>query len=178
VTSEEAGLLGSRFFGEHPPIPTGKLALAINYDGFQPWGRTRDVVVNGSDRLTVFPLVEEAARRFNFAIAPDPRPEAGLYYRSDHFSFARVGIPAFSIEEGRDLLGKPAGTGEKLFAEYNDHKYHQPTDKYSDDWDFSGMEEYCRFGMLIGVNVANNPKLPTWRPGDEFLPAREKSGVK
>jgi Zn-dependent M28 family amino/carboxypeptidase len=178
ATSEEAGLLGSRYFGEHPPIPAGKLALAINYDGFQPWGRTRDVVVNGSDRLTVFPLVQEAAQRFNFAIAPDPRPEAGLYYRSDHFSFARVGIPAFSIEEGRDLLGKPAGTGEKLYADYNDHRYHQPTDKYSDDWDFSGMEEYCRFGMLIGVNVANNPKLPTWRPGDEFLPAREKSGVK
>ncbi|HEY4362197.1 MAG TPA: M28 family peptidase [Bryobacteraceae bacterium] len=177
ATSEEAGLLGSRYFGEHPPIPAGKLALAINYDGFQPWGRTRDIVVNGSERLTVYPLVEEAAHRFNFTIAPDPRPEAGLYYRSDHFSFARVGIPAFSIEEGRDLLGRPPGTGERLFADYNDHRYHQPTDKYSDDWDFSGMEEYCRFGMLIGINVANNPKLPTWRPGDEFLPAREKSGV-
>jgi hypothetical protein len=89
-----------------------------------------------------------------------------------------MGIPAFSIEEGRDLLGKPAGTGEKLYADYNDHRYHQPADKYADDWDFSGMEEYCRFGMLIGVNVANNPKIPTWRAGDEFLPAREKSGVK
>jgi Zn-dependent M28 family amino/carboxypeptidase len=178
ATSEEAGLLGSRYFGDHPPIPAGKIALAINYDGFQPWGRTRDVVLNGSERTTAFPVVEEAARRFNFTIAPDPRPEAGLYYRSDHFSFARVGIPAFSIEDGRDLLGKPPGTGDKLFAEYNDHKYHQPTDKYSDDWDFSGMEEYCRFGMLIGVTVANSPKLPTWRAGDEFLPAREKAGVK
>ncbi len=178
ATSEEAGLLGSRYFGDHPPIPSGKIALAINYDGFQPWGRTRDVVLNGSERTTAFPIVEEAARRFNFTIAPDPRPEAGLYYRSDHFSFARVGIPAFSIEDGRDLLGKPPGAGDKLFADYNDHKYHQPADKYSDDWDFSGMEEYCRFGMLIGVNVANAPKLPTWRAGDEFLPAREKAGVK
>ena len=178
ATSEEAGLLGSRYFGDHPPIPAGKIALAINYDGFQPWGRTRDVVLNGSERTTAFPIVEEAARRFNFTIAPDPRPEAGLYYRSDHFSFARVGIPAFSIEDGRDLLGKPPGTGDKLFADYNDHKYHQPTDKYADDWDFSGMEEYCRFGMLIGVTVANGPKLPTWRAGDEFLPAREKAGVK
>jgi Zn-dependent M28 family amino/carboxypeptidase len=178
ATSEEAGLLGSRYFGEHPPIPAGKIALAINYDGFQPWGRTGDVVLNGSDRTTAFPIVEEAARRFNFTIAPDPRPEAGLYYRSDHFSFARVGIPAFSIEEGRDLLGKPPGTGEKLFADYNDHRYHQPADKYTDDWDFTGMEEYCRFGMLIGINVANTPKLPTWRAGDEFLPAREKAEVK
>jgi Zn-dependent M28 family amino/carboxypeptidase len=178
VTSEEAGLLGSRYFGDHPPIPAGKIALAINYDGFQPWGRTADVVLNGSDRTTAFPIVEEAARRFNFTIAPDPRPEAGLYYRSDHFSFARVGIPAFSIEEGRDLLGKPSGTGEKLFADYNDHRYHQPADKYVDDWEFTGMEEYCRFGMLIGINVANTPKLPTWRAGDEFLSAREKAGVK
>lgn len=178
ATSEEAGLLGSRYFGEHPPIPAGKIALAINYDGFQPWGRTSDVVLNGSDRTTALPIVEDAARRFNLTIAPDPRPEAGLYYRSDHFSFARVGIPAFSIEEGRDLLGKPAGTGEKLYEDYNDHRYHQPTDKYADDWDFSGMEEYCRFGMLIGINVANSPKLPTWRAGDEFLPAREKAGVR
>ncbi len=173
ATSEEAGLLGSRFFGEHPPIPAGKIALAINYDGFQPWGRTRDVVVNGSDRLTIFPLVEEAAQRLNFTISPDPRPEAGLYYRSDHFSFARVGIPAFSVEEGRDLIGHPAGTGERLSADYNDHRYHKPTDKYADDWDFSGMEEYCRFGMLIGLKVANNPKLPSWRAGDEFLSVRE-----
>jgi Zn-dependent M28 family amino/carboxypeptidase len=177
ATSEEAGLLGSRFFGEHPPIPAGKIALAINYDGFQPWGRTRDVVVNGADRLTIFSLVEEAARRFNFTLAPDPRPEAGLYYRSDHFSFARVGIPAFSIDDGRDLLDKPPGTGERLVADYNEHRYHRPADKYEDGWDFSGMEEYCHLGMLIGVSVANNPTLPTWLSGDEFLPAREKSGV-
>src|SRR5579863_73726 len=178
ATSEEAGLLGSRYFGDHPPIPPGQLALAINYDGFQPWGRTRDVVLNGSDRTTAFPAVEEAARRFDLTIAPDPRPEAGLYYRADHFSFARVGIPSFSIEEGRNLLGRPPGTAEKLFADYNDHRYHQPSDQYSDDWDFSGMEQFARFGMLIGINVANMPKLPTWRAGDEFLAARERSGVK
>jgi len=178
ATSEEAGLLGSRYFGEHPPIPAGRIALAINYDAFQPWGRTSDVVVNGAERTTAFPIVEDAAKRFNLTIAPDPRPEAGEYYRSDHFSFARVGIPSFSIEEGRNLLGKPPGTGEKLFADYNEHRYHQPTDEYSDDWDFSGMEQFARFGMLIGVDVANAPQLPTWRAGDEFLPAREKAGVK
>ncbi|MBV8843579.1 MAG: M28 family peptidase [Bryobacterales bacterium] len=175
VTSEEAGLLGSRYFGDHPPIPAGKIALAINYDGFQPWGRSRDVVVIGSERTSVFPVVQEAARRFNLTIAPDPQPEAGLYYRSDHFSFARAGIPAFSIEEGRDLLGKPPGTGEKLYAEWLDKRYHQPTDRYNDDWDVSGMEEYARFGLLIGTEVANSPKLPTWRDGDEFLPARQRS---
>jgi len=178
ATSEEAGLLGSRYFGEHPPIPAGKIALALNFDAFQPWGRTRDVVLNGSERTTVYPIVEAAAQRFNLTIAPDPRPEAGSYYRSDHFSFARVGIPSFSIDEGHDLLGKLPGTGDKLFAEFNDHRYHQPADKYDEDWDFSGMEEYCRFGMLIAIDVANTPELPTWRAGDEFLPARQKSGVK
>jgi Zn-dependent M28 family amino/carboxypeptidase len=178
ATSEEAGLLGSRYFGDHPPIPAGKIALALNYDAFQPWGRTRDVVLNGAERTTIYPIVEEAAKRFNLTIAPDPRPEAGEYYRSDHFSFARVGIPSFSIDGGHDLLGKPRGTGDKLFADFNDHRYHQPADKYDDDWDFSGMEEYCRFGMLIAINVANTPQLPTWRAGDEFLPARQRSGVK
>jgi Zn-dependent M28 family amino/carboxypeptidase len=175
VTSEEAGLLGSRYFGEHPPIPAAKIALAINYDGFQPWGRTRDIVINGADRTTVWPIVQDAARRFNLTISPDPQPEAGLYYRSDHFSFARAGIPAFSVEEGRELLGRPAGTGEKLYAEWLEKRYHQPTDRYNDDWDVSGMEEYARLGLLIGVEVANSPKLPTWRAGDEFLPVRERS---
>jgi Zn-dependent M28 family amino/carboxypeptidase len=135
-------------------------------------------VGKGAERTTIYPIVQEAARRFNLTIAPDPRPEAGLYYRSDHFSFARVGVPAFSIEEGRNLLGKPAGTGEKLYADYNDHRYHQPSDKYSDDWDFSGMVEYSRFGMLIAAEVANTPNLPTWHAGDEFLPIRQKASLK
>jgi len=122
--------------------------------------------------------VQEAARRMSLTISPDSRPEAGLYYRSDHFSLARVGIPAFSIEPGEDLLGKPPGTGHKLIEEFNDKNYHQPSDEYHEDWDFSGMEQYARFGMLIGVDVANAPNLPTWHAGDEFLEARQKSGVK
>ena len=117
-------------------------------------------------------MVEEAARRFHLTISPDPRPLAGTYYRSDHFSFARVGIPAFSIDAGQDLVGKPPGTGKKLADEYNEAHYHQPSDEYHDDWDFSGMEQYARFGFLIRREVANLPKLPTWHAGDEFLPAR------
>src|SRR5262249_60956069 len=118
-------------------------------------------------RTTAYPLVEEAAKRFSLTIAPDPNPSAGLFYRSDHFSYARVGIPAFSVEEGRDLLGRPAGTGEQLYNEGVEKRYHQPTDKSNEGWDFSGMEEYARFGLLIGVNVANAARLPTWRAGEE-----------
>jgi Zn-dependent M28 family amino/carboxypeptidase len=175
VTAEEAGLLGSEYYGRNPVIPAGKTAAALNFDMFMPFGRANDVVVNGAERTTLYPIVEEAARRFHLRIDPDPRPEAGTYYRSDHFSFARVGIPAFSIEGGADLAGRPPGEGKKLFDDFEEHRYHQPSDQYRDDWDFSGMELYARFGFLIGVNIANSAKLPTWRDGDEFLPARAAS---
>jgi Zn-dependent M28 family amino/carboxypeptidase len=178
VTAEEAGLRGSEYYGQHPVIPSGKTAAALNFDMYMPFGRTSDVVLTGAERTTFYPVVEEAAKRFDLRIKPDPRPDAGTYYRSDHFSFARVGIPSFSIDGGEDLLGKPPGTGKKLFDDFEDHRYHNPSDEYRDDWDFSGMEQYARFGFLIGVNVGNAPRLPTWRPGDEFLPARVASGVK
>jgi Zn-dependent M28 family amino/carboxypeptidase len=178
VTAEEAGLRGSEYYGQHPVVPAGKTAAAVNLDMFMPWGRVRDVTVTGAERTTLYPLVEEASRRFGLTIAPDPRPEAGTYYRSDHFSFARVGIPSFSIDQGMDLMGKPAGTGKKLFDEFEDQRYHQPSDEYRDDWDFTGMEHYARFAMLIGVNTANVSKMPTWKAGDEFLAARVQSGVR
>ena len=178
VAAEESGLLGSEYYGQHPVVPAGKTAAALNFDMFMPFGRASDVVLTGAERTSIFPIVEEAARRFHLAIKPDPRPEAGTYYRSDHFSFARVGIPSFSIDGGEELLGKPAGTGKRLFDDFEEHRYHQPADEYREDWDFSGMEEYARFGLLIGVNVANSLKMPTWREGDEFLGARVASGVK
>ena len=178
VSAEEAGLLGSEYYGKHPVIPAGKTALALNYDSLPPRGRTSDVQVRGAERTTIFPVVEEAARRFRLTISPDPRPLAGTYYRSDHFSFARVGIPAFSIDSGHDLLGQPPGAGNRLADEYNEAHYHQPSDEYHDDWDFSGMELYARLGFLINRNAANSPRLPTWRQGDEFLAARVASGVR
>ncbi len=178
VTAEEAGLRGSEYYGAHPTIPAGRIAAALNFDMFMPFGRARDVNVTGAERTTMYPIVQEAARRFNMTIEPDPRPEAGSYYRSDHFSFARVGIPSFSVEGGEELLGKPAGAGAKLFADFNDNHYHQPSDEYREDWDFSGMEQYARFGFLMGMNVANTPQLPSWHAGDEFLAARVASGVK
>jgi Zn-dependent M28 family amino/carboxypeptidase len=178
VAAEEAGLLGSEYYGQHPVIPPGKTALALNYDSLQPFGRTSDVQVNGAERTTVFPLVEEAARRFHLTISPDARPLAGTFYRSDHFSFARVGIPAFSIDSGHELVGLPPGTGNRLADEYNEAHYHQPSDEYHDNWDFSGMELYARLGFLINREAANSPQLPTWHAGDEFLAARVASGVR
>ncbi|MGI8743403.1 MAG: M28 family peptidase [Bryobacteraceae bacterium] len=177
VTAEEAGLRGSEYYAAHPIVPLNKTALDLNFDALFPFGRTQDVEVSGAERTAVWPIVQEAARRMNVAIKPDAHPERGHYYRSDHFSFAHAGIPAFSIGLGTQLYGKPAGYGEKIAEEYLEKHYHQPSDEYREDWDFAGMEEAARFGMIIGMNVANQEKLPTWKTGDEFLPARQKSGV-
>lgn len=177
VTAEEGGLRGSEFYANHPLFPPGKTALDLNYDALHPVGRTRDVVVSGAERTTFWPQVQAAAERMNLSIKPDPRPEQGSYYRSDHFSLARVGIPSFTVGGGSDFLGKPAGFAEKLFAEFNAKHYHQPSDEYHADWDFSGLEQMARFGMVLGTEAANQDALPTWNAGDEFLPARERSAA-
>lgn len=174
VTAEEGGLRGSEYYGQHPAIPAAKTALNLNFDSFFPFGKTRDVQVTGAERTTVWPAVQEAARRMQLTIRPDARPEAGHYYRSDHFSMARVGIPAFSINAGTEFAGMAAGEGAKIHEAYNAKSYHQPSDEYKDDWNFAGMEQMAQFGLLIGINVANDPRMPTWVAGDEFRKAREK----
>jgi Zn-dependent M28 family amino/carboxypeptidase len=175
VTAEEGGLRGSEAYAKNPVVPAGKTALALNFDAYYPFGRTQDVVVTGAERTTVWPVVQEAARRMRLDIKPDSKPEQGFFYRSDHFSFAKAGIPAFSINAGTQFLGKPSDYGQKIFEEFNQKNYHRPSDEYREDWDLSGMEQMARFGFLIGLNVANQAKLPTWQPGDEFLAAREQS---
>jgi Zn-dependent M28 family amino/carboxypeptidase len=178
VTAEEGGLRGSEYYATHPIFPPGRTAVAFNFDAFFPFGRTKDVVVTGAERTTFWPQVQEAAGRLNLVIRSDPRPEQGSFYRSDHFSYARAGIPAFTVDEGDQFAGRPEGYGEKLFEEYNAKHYHQPSDDYRDDWDMSGMEQIARFGFLLGQSAANLDRLPTWNPGDEFLAARQRSGVK
>ncbi|MFZ5929528.1 MAG: M28 family peptidase [Acidobacteriota bacterium] len=159
VTAEESGLLGSRYFAENPPLPAARIAAALNFDSYPPYGRVRDAVLTGAERTSFYTVVQSVAQRHQLALKPDPRPEAGGYYRSDHFSFARVGIPAFSVNMGSDYEGKPQGfaaeAGKKTAA-----RYHQPTDEYSEDWDFSGMEQFGRFGFALGVEIANLEKIP------------------
>ncbi len=178
VTAEESGLRGSAHYAKRPFIPTARTALNLNFDAFYPFGRTTDLVVSGAERTTVWPMVQNAAQRFRLSIKPDPRPEQGSYYRSDHFSMARAGVPAFSVNMGNEFAGKPPGYGNQIFREYNSKHYHQPSDEYQDSWDFSGIEEIAKFGFTLGMDVANMERMPTWRKGDEFLPARDNSGAR
>jgi Zn-dependent M28 family amino/carboxypeptidase len=177
VTAEEQGLLGSEYLGKHPPIPAGKIALDLNYDDIPPLGSPEEVEVSGSERTTFYPTVQALAQEFRLAIRPDSHPEAGHYYRSDHFSLARVGIPAFSVNEGVKYKGHDAAWGLEQADEYTEKHYHQPSDEYHPEMDFTGPGVMARFGFALGWEAASAPKVVGWEKGDEFEPARLKSGT-
>jgi Zn-dependent M28 family amino/carboxypeptidase len=173
VTAEEQGLLGSKYLGQHPPIPAQDISLDLNYDDIQPLGDPQELVVSGAERTSVNPLVEKVAKDFAMSIKPDDHPEAGHYYRSDHFSLARVGIPAFSVNEGALFKGHDRAWGEEKERDYVAHRYHQPSDEYREDMDFSADAKLARFGLVLGWEAANQQDLAGWEPGDEFEKARK-----
>jgi Zn-dependent M28 family amino/carboxypeptidase len=175
VTAEEQGLLGSEYLGQHPPVPAGQIALDINYDMILPIGIPQQVNVNGAQRTSFFPVVQESAKRFGLEIVPDPRPAAGSYYRSDHFNLSRVGIPAFSIETGTLYEGHDAAWGKAKFQDFEDHDYHNFSDNYHADWDFRGNAKLDRFGMELGWEALTVPGGIHWNAGDEFERARKAS---
>jgi Zn-dependent M28 family amino/carboxypeptidase len=175
VTAEEKGLLGSEFLGQHPPVPAAKIMLDLNYDDIPPLGSPEEVEVSGSERTTFFPAVEQTAKDFKLTIRPDARPEAGHYYRSDHFSMARVGVPAFSINEGMKYKGHDTNWGMQQAQEYTAKHYHQPSDEYHPEMDFTGDAVMARFGFALGWKAASQAGTIGWQKGDEFEAAREKS---
>jgi Zn-dependent M28 family amino/carboxypeptidase len=175
VTGEEQGLLGSEYLGTHPPIPASKISLDLNFDGIRPDGIPEQVQVSGAERTTFYGAVEQTAKEFNLDLRPDANPGAGHYYRSDHFSFARVGVPAFSVQEGLKFRGHPLEWGIQRENEYDEKHYHQPSDQFDSTWDFSGLGELARFGIALGWRAANADELVQWYPGDEFEPARKQS---
>jgi Zn-dependent M28 family amino/carboxypeptidase len=175
VTGEEQGLLGSEFLGQHPPIPARNITLNLNFDALAPLGIPQEVEVSGAERTTFYPAVEATAKAFGLTIKPDAFPEAGHYYRSDHFSLARVGIPAFSVGEGLKFAGHDEKWGKAQADDYTEHHYHQPSDEYHPDMDFRGLALMTHFGFELGRRGADQPALIGWQPGDEFAPARERS---
>jgi Zn-dependent M28 family amino/carboxypeptidase len=175
VTAEEQGLLGSEYLGRHPPVPARKIALDLNFDNIQPLGSPEEVEVSGAERTTFYPWVEATAKEFRLAIRPDARPEAGHFYRSDHFSLARVGVPAFSINEGMKFKGHDEAWGLAQDKEYTEKHYHQPSDEYHPEMDFVADSAMARFGFALGWQAASFVKLIGWQKGDEFEAARVKS---
>lgn len=175
VTAEEQGLLGSEYLGKHPPIPAGKISLDLNFDDVKPLGAPEEVEVSGAERTTFYPMVQATAKEFRLNIRPDARPEAGHYYRSDHFSLARVGIPSFSINEGMKFKGHTEAWGLEQDREYTAKHYHQPSDEYHPDMDFIGDSVMARFGFALGWEASGLPKPIQWQKGDEFEAARNKS---
>ena len=178
VTAEEQGLLGSQFLGMHPPVPAGQITLDLNYDMLLPVGVPRSVNLGGAERIDFWPTVEKVAKAFDLALLPDPTPGAGHYYRSDHFSLARVGIPAFSVDQGELFEGHDEAWGRAQSEDYVAHHYHQPSDEYRADWDFRGNAKLAQFGAVLGWLASEQPKTVEWLQGDEFEAARKASRAK
>jgi Zn-dependent M28 family amino/carboxypeptidase len=175
VTAEEQGLLGSEYYAEHPLYPVSRTAANINMDAMNVWGKTRDITEIGKGKSTLDEVVADVAERQGRTVRSDPEPEKGSYYRSDHFSFAKVGIPAFDPDPGIDFVGKPAGWGIAKRQEYTANDYHKPSDVIKPDWDLSGAAQDCQLYFLVGLRVADAPKMPEWKPDAEFKAIREAS---
>jgi Zn-dependent M28 family amino/carboxypeptidase len=173
VTAEEQGLLGSRYYAEHPLYPLAQTVVDINMDGMNVHGRTRDIVMIGLGNSTLDELVADAAREQGRMVKPDPEPEKGTFYRSDHFSFSKEGVPAFDPDEGIDFIGEPEGWGLAQRRKYTAENYHKPSDKIQSDWDMSGAVQDAQLYFLVGDRVANSDVMPEWKPGTEFKAKRD-----
>ena len=175
VTAEEQGLLGSQYYAEHPLYPLAQTVANINMDGMNVLGRTRDITLVGMGKSTLDEEVEAVAKEQGRVVKPDPESEKGFFYRSDHFNFAKVGVPAFDPGEGTDFLGRPEGWGMMMRQKYTLEDYHKLSDVIKPYWDLSGAVDDCRLFFLVGYRVADEPKMPEWKPGAEFKAARDAS---
>jgi Zn-dependent M28 family amino/carboxypeptidase len=173
VTAEEQGLLGSQYYSVAPIYPLAKTVAAINMDGINVHGRTKDLTLIGYGASELDDYARDAAGEQGRIIRPDPEPEKGLYYRSDHFNFAKEGVPALDPDEGVDFIGKPADYGQRVRDNYTENDYHKPSDIVRPDWDLSGAREDLKVLFAVGYRVAQSSKLPEWKPGNEFRAKRE-----
>ena len=171
VTAEEQGLWGSDFLGQNPPIPAKDISLNLNFDSIAPLGIPKEVSAGGYDRTNFAPVFDKTASDFGFKVIPPQHPESGGYYRSDHFSFARVGVPAFSVNAGSKFEGHPADWVSGLQKQMGAN-YHQPTDEYRPEFDYRADAVIARFGLALGYKAADLPAMVQWKTGDEFAGRR------
>ena len=175
VAGEEQGLLGSRYYSVHPTFAPGRIAANINYDGGNFLGRTRDLTQVGAGKSSLDALARALVEKQGRKLVPDQNPDKGYYYRSDQFSFAKIGVPALYFDEGTDYIGKPAGWGKQKHEEWTEHVYHQPSDELTDEWVFDGMIEDAMIGFDAGWLIAQADEMPAWNKGDEFEAERKKA---
>jgi Zn-dependent M28 family amino/carboxypeptidase len=174
VTGEEANLLGSSWYAQHPAFPLERTLADVNMDIMNPWGRTRSIVSIGYGMTTLEDVLAREAARDGRAVRPDPESEKGYFYRADHFSLAKRGVPALAfLFPGADYVGRPADFGARKRAEYVANDYHKPSDEVKPDWDLSGAVDDTRLLFRVSLDVANGRTWPAWKPGTEFRAARE-----
>ena len=174
VTAEEKGLLGSQYYAEHPLYPLSKTLADINIDGINLLGRTRDIELVGLGQSTLDDVTRTVAAEQGRVVTPDAEPEKGFYFRSDHFNFAKVGVPALDPDQGVDYIGKPEGWGLQMREKYTTDDYHKPSDQIKPYWDLSGTLEDLRLLGEVGYRVANGKTFPAWKAGSEFKARRAK----
>ena len=174
VTGEEKGLLGAKYYATHPLYPLTKTLANLNMDVINPWGRTRDVNVIGYGSTTLEEVLQDFAKAQGRVVTPDSEPEKGRFYRSDHFEFAKLGVPALYLKGGIEYIGKPAGYGQQKSDEYTARDYHKVSDEVKPDWDLSGAVEDLQLLFQVGCRVAQGDRFPEWKPGTEFKARREE----
>lgn len=172
VGAEEQGLLGSKYYAQNPTFRPGKIAANLNYDGGNVWGHTHDVTFVGLGKSTVDQLTELLAAEQGRVVKPDQFPSRGSFYRSDQFSFARIGVPAVYLDPGMDFVDRPPGWGKEQVDHFTDVNYHQPSDEYDPSWNLDGMISDAQLGFWVGLAVANADEMPSWNEGDEFEATR------
>jgi Zn-dependent M28 family amino/carboxypeptidase len=175
VTAEESGLLGSAYFGEHPTVPASKIVAALNMDIVPVNGRVRDLNVMGDNKSSLGPALAQLVKSDGIRLSPDAHPEQGHFYRSDHFSFAKAGIPSVSIGGGDDIVGHPAGWGLQQAEDYTAHRYHQPSDEYRPGMDLNGAAQLADIVYRFGLSLGNARTVPTWNADAEFRAMRDAS---
>jgi Zn-dependent M28 family amino/carboxypeptidase len=173
TTAEEAGLLGAKFYAEHPLYPLEKTLADINIDTVNPWGKTRDIEDLSDNNSTLDDLLDAAAKRNGRMMTPNSQPEKGSFYRADHFEFSKRGVPALYTGRGKDFIGKPANFGQQKKDDYTAHHYHQVSDEVDPNWDLSGAVQDVQLLFEVGYQVANGAKFPEWKPGVEFKAKRD-----
>jgi Zn-dependent M28 family amino/carboxypeptidase len=174
VTGEESGLLGSQFLAANSPVPPEKIAANINIDGVNYLGDTTDMVQLGSERSSIGPMIEAILKERKRTLTGDTHPERGYFFRSDHFSFAKKGVPAISLSEPKEFTGPKAAELLKKQEAYNDTDYHQPSDQYDPSWDFTGGVNDMRVLAQLGWRIAQAPDMPTYNAGEQFAEVRKK----